>query len=256
MKNITVILTLLLSSFVLFYYFSKNNSKKTEPFSANTTTLVVGTNAEYPPFAYIKNDTIIGFDIDLIKEIAQRLDKKIEIKDMPFDVLIPEIQRGSVDLIAAGMTPSPEREKEVIFTKCYFTGDPLVIVSPKEEPLRTIDDLTDKKIVVNEGYTADYYMTDIKGPELVRLPAPAAAFLALESKRVDAYVAARSTIASFFEQDTSDKYVTTEIPKTEEKYALAVSPHAAELTPKINQLIDEIKKDGTFDKLKKKWNIE
>ncbi|HBS48327.1 TPA: basic amino acid ABC transporter substrate-binding protein [Candidatus Dependentiae bacterium] len=249
MKKILFVLGLSIVFFSSWYLFK--HGKKTN----SNDVIIVGTNAEYPPFSFVKNDTIVGFDIDIISEICKRLGKKIIIKDMPFDVLIPEIQRGSINLIAAGMTPTEERAKEVIFTQCYFVGDPLVIISPSNKSLTKIDQLFGKEVIVNEGYTADFYMTSFKEIKLKRLQTPAAAFLALDAGRADAYVVARSTVSSFFKQYGNEKFIVTSIPNTEEKYAIAVSPCNSDLLPKLNNILDDMKKDGTLDQLKQKWGL-
>jgi len=251
MKRFVAFIIIGCSLGVLWYFSYKSASN-----SSDENILVVGTNAEYPPFTYVENDTIIGFDIDLINEVAIRIGKKIIIKDMPFDVLIPEVQRGTISVIAAGLTPTPEKKKEVLFSECYFDGDPLVIISSGAKPLKTIESLTGKDVVVNEGYTADFYMSAIKGPVIKRFPAPAASFLALQSGRADAYVAARSTVKPFFKQYGTDQFSVAEIPGTEEKYALAISPRDGDLVGKINSVINEMQKDGTIEQLKNKWDLK
>src|SRR5437016_11928204 len=65
-------------------------------------TLIVGTNAEFPPFAFYQERKIVGFDITVLNEIARRLGKKVSIKDLPFDALIPEIQLNKIHLIIGG----------------------------------------------------------------------------------------------------------------------------------------------------------
>jgi len=218
-------------------------------------TIIVGTNAEFAPFTFVKNDIVVGFDIDVITEVAKRLGKKIEIKDMPFDILIPEIQRGSIHVIAAGLTPTPKKEKVVRFSTCYFSDDPLTIISLKSNPLRTIEELTDKDVIVNDGYTADFYMSEIKGPNLKRLPTPATAFQALQSGRADAFVTALSTTSPYFRQYGSNQFEITPIKDTEERYAIAVAPSYADLVPLINNVLDAMMKDGTIDQLKKRWEL-
>jgi len=250
MKRIVIVLMIGFGLGIVWYMLHKPAQVSSQEL------LVVGTNAEYPPFTYVENDTIIGFDIDLIKEVTKRLGKKIELKDMPFDVLIPEISRGTIQIIAAGLTPTPEKEQEVRFTSCYVTGDPLVIISPVDKPLLTVDALADKDVIVNEGYTADFYMSSIKGPKLKRLSAPATSFLALQSGRANAYVAARSTVGPFFKQYGTEQFSVAEIPGTEEKYAFAVSPQDADLVPKINALLDAMKQDGTIEQFKVKWGLK
>ena len=158
--------------------------------------LIVGTNAEFPPFSFIENKTIIGFDIDVAKEVAKRLDQPIEWKDMPFDALIPDTILGRVDFVAAGMSYTEERAKRVLFTKPYLTEDPLVILSASEQPLG-LDDLNNKTVVVIEGFTADLLMSSKNGFNLIRLPAQADGFMAIKSGRADAFVTAKSTVDLF-----------------------------------------------------------
>ena len=75
--------------------------------------LVVGTNAEFAPFSFREGNKIVGFDIDIAREVCQRLGKEMELKDMPFDALLPELTLGSVHFVAAGMSCTEERAKRV-----------------------------------------------------------------------------------------------------------------------------------------------
>ncbi|MBU4269835.1 transporter substrate-binding domain-containing protein [Candidatus Dependentiae bacterium] len=246
-KKIILISTIILL-FSSYYFFNKNTNK------INDEILIIGTNAEYQPFSFVKNNKISGFDISLIKKICKNLSKKFELKDLPFDVLIPEIQRNSIDIIAAGMTPTKERENVLCFSKCYFAGDPLVIVSNKNNPFKTVDELTDKNVIVNDGYTADFYVSSISNINVIRLSNPASAFLALESGKAQAYVAAKSTVTPYLKQYDKN-FILNIIPNTEEKYALAISRKNKNLIPQINSCIDQMEKDGTLTKLKEKWGL-
>ena len=218
-------------------------------------TIIVGTNSEYPPFSFIKNDQIIGFDIDLVKEVVNRLDKKIEIKDMPFTALIPETQLGQIHVIATGLSPTALRAKRLLFTKPYLTGGPLLIISRADAPLKTILELTNKDVIVNEGFTADFFMSDIQGPHLVKLKAPAEAFLALQNKRADAFVSSQASVTPFFDKYGKEQFSITVIPKTEEIVALAISKKFPKLLEQIEKVLEELKEDGTIEQLKQKWNL-
>ena len=215
--------------------------------------IIVGTNTEYAPFSFQENNTITGFDIDLIQEVAKRLGKTIEFQDMPFDALIPALQIGAIHVIAAGITPTPERAQRIIFTKPYLQNDPLLIVSNTAKPLTTIDQLRTKKVGVNEGFTADYFMSKIEGPELIRFASAMELFMALESDRVDAIVAARNSIQPLIAHYGAQKFLATTIPDTSDEYALAISLHYPELLEPIQKTLDQIAIDGTLDALKKKW---
>lgn len=258
----TVILALIASIVAAWYFANKtqNTITKSEP----SNLLIVGTNAEYPPFSLMHNDAITGFDIDLIKEIAQRTGKKIELHDMPFDALVPALQAGTIQVIAAGISPTPERAQRVLFTKPYLNGDQLVIVSPAHTPIENLDKLIDEKalnVAVNEGFTADYYLSDYfkaepRAPNIIRFATALESFMALNSSRAQAFIAAQNTVKPFIEQYGPDKFNVVPIANTSDEYALAISKKYPELLPIIQNALDEIIQDGTLEQLKKKWKLD
>lgn len=218
--------------------------------------LIVGTESNFPPFACKDGGELVGFDIDVVKEVAKRLGKTIEFKDMNFEALLPQVQLGAIEVIAAGMTPTPEREKIVSFTEPYIIGDPLVIVTLADSDTKDLDDLKKgKRVVVNQGYTADFYMSKIEGPELIRLETPAEAFLSLQQGRADAYVTAKNTLAPFFKKRDAEGFERKIIPGTDESTALIVSKKYPELLRDIQGALHQMERDGTMQTLKKKWDI-
>lgn len=219
--------------------------------------LIVGTETNFPPFSLKKDGEITGFDIDLVKEVAKRLHKKVEFQDMSFEALIPQAQLGSVHLIAAGMTPTENRAEKVFFTKPYIVSDSLLIVAPVEKlDVGSLEALKQgKRVVVNQGYTSDLFMSSVEGPELIRLETPAEAFLALDQNRADAFVTARNTLTPFFRVHDEKKYVTIPIPETTEQTAMIVSKKYPELLKEVQSALDAIEADGTMHALKMKWGI-
>ena len=91
-------------------------------------TLTLGTNAAFPPFEYVDGKNIVGFDITMGEKIAKTAGKKLEIMDMAFDSLIPALQSGTIDFIAAGMSVTEERKKNVDFSVPYFASEQVIIV--------------------------------------------------------------------------------------------------------------------------------
>ena len=215
-------------------------------------TLTVGTNAEFPPFTYIESGQFVGFDIDIAKEVAKRLNHDIAWKDMPFDALIPEIVLGHVDFVAAGISYTEERSKRVLFTKSYLSGDPLVIFS--KEPL-ALSDLPGKTVVVVEGFTADLFLSEQTGITPLRLPTQADAFLAVKNGRADAFVTAKTTADAFSLQHKGGPFYATPLPGTGETCALVIPKSKPELLLSIQAALDAMEADGTMDKLKKQWNL-
>ena len=90
--------------------------------------LKLGTNAAFPPFEYVEGKNIVGFDITMGQKIAKNTDMKLEVVDMAFDSLIPALQSGTIDFIAAGMSVTEERKKNVDFSVPYFASEQVIIV--------------------------------------------------------------------------------------------------------------------------------
>jgi polar amino acid transport system substrate-binding protein len=220
-------------------------------------TVIVGTNAEFQPFSFKENDTIVGFDIDVITEIFKRLDKKLIIKDMPFDALIPEIQLGNIHVIAAGMTPTPERAQRTLFTDPHLTSDSLAIISLKNKPINSVQELKNKTVVVNEGYTADTYISEQPNINVMRISSSAVSdgILALNSNRADAFITALHPMKPYFNMFGTDEFIITPIPNTQEASAFAISKHYPELRDYIQVTLNRMQEDGTLDVLKKKWGL-
>ena len=245
-----IALALAASMAALWYYALKN------PTDTSNHVLVVGTNAEYYPFSFIRDGAFTGFDIDLVETLAQRLNKKISIKDMSFDALIPEAQLGSIDIIAAGLTPTEQRAQRILFTKPYITSDPLMIITnAKNSSINGVADLKGKSVVVNEGFTADFYASKLPEIQLTRLATTTESFLSLQSGRSDAFISAKSAVKPFFEKYSTNEYKIIPIEGTSDSYALALSKKAADLLPVVQAELDAMEADGTLAQLKKKWGF-
>ena len=91
-------------------------------------TIVMGTNAEFEPFEYMDGDEVIGFDVEVAKEIAADMKKNLKIENMNFDSLITALVSGKVDMIIAGMTITDERKQNVDFSDSYYTSTQVIII--------------------------------------------------------------------------------------------------------------------------------
>jgi|GEM_PF-206100 len=250
-KAVWLLGALIAASGILFLY--QDHRIKTD--AAQRALLIVGTSAEYQPFTFIQDDRIIGFEIEIAQEIVNRLDKNIQLYDMPFDTLIPEAQLGNIQLIAAGLTPTPERAEQLLFTEPYLINDPLVVITKKPFSIQSLKDLVGKRVVVNEGYTADFYMTKQENIILRRMTTPANAMAALEHEAVDAFVTARNCAKHCTNHNGIYKFNMFTIPSTNESYSLAIAKKHAKLLPDISKALNGLKQDGTLQKLKQKWHI-
>ncbi len=247
----TVFISLVIYTVLQFASPAKEIQKKQEA----DKTLIVGTSADFPPFATIKESKIVGFDIDIAKTVAAKLGKVMVLKDMPFTALISQIQLGKIQIIAAGMTATPQRAKRVLFTEPYLTGDSLIIITLAKNKVDNLDALNGKEVIVNDGYTADTYMASIEGPILRRLKSPAQAFLAIKSGRAFAFVTAQTTVKPFFDKYGKKEFNIYPIANTDDTYSIAISMKYPELQLPIQRALDEMEKDGTIENLKKKWKL-
>lgn len=98
--------------------------------------LVLGTSADFAPYEFHKmvngKDTILGFDVALAKKIAEEMDKELVIKDMDFNSLLNELNNGTVDFVAAGLSPDEERKKQVDFSDPYYSGEQCCIIRKED----------------------------------------------------------------------------------------------------------------------------
>ncbi|MBQ2347813.1 MAG: transporter substrate-binding domain-containing protein, partial [Clostridia bacterium] len=129
--------------------------------------LVMATNASFPPYEYYENETIVGIDAEVAALIADKLGMELEIKDMEFGSIIGAVQTGSVDMGMAGMTVTEDRLVTVDFSDTYATAVQVVIVKEGSE-IQSVDDLTGKKIGVQENTTGDIYASEDFGEENIK----------------------------------------------------------------------------------------
>ena len=148
-KFLTVALAGVLAASMLFTGCSKKEESKVPD------KLIVGTNAEFPPFEYMNDKKQPdGFDIAMIKEIGKRMDKKVEIQNMEFKSLIGAMESDSINTIIAGMTKTKERQKSVDFSDSYYTSNQAIILK-KDSKIKKLSQLEGKKVGVQEGTTGD-----------------------------------------------------------------------------------------------------
>ncbi|MGC9322444.1 MAG: basic amino acid ABC transporter substrate-binding protein [Kosmotogaceae bacterium] len=212
---------------------------------------VVGTSADFPPFEYVENGEFVGFDIDLIKAIAEEMRFEIEIRDMSFDSLIAALVSGNLDLVVSGMTITSEREEVVSFSKPYWTADQSVVV--REDSEMTLTVLFGKhNIGVQTGTTGDLWVeenlveTKILTGNFKRYDTYVLAMTDLINKNIDAIVL-DAPVAEGFAKVRPVKIVG--IIKTYEDYGIAVNKANKQLLELINEGISRLEESGKLNEL-------
>jgi polar amino acid transport system substrate-binding protein len=215
-------------------------------------TLVMGTNATFPPYEFTDdNGNIVGIDAEIAAAVAEKLGMKLEIKDMEFESLLTAVQSGSIDIVLAGMTVTDERKESVNFTDSYATGIQVIIVK-EDSKIASVDDLEGKIIGVQTGTTGDLYCTGDYGQENVKqYNNGALAVAALQNGQVDCVVIDNEPAKNFVAANKGLKILDTEY--ITEDYAAAIAKNNTKLLTDVNAAMAELKADGTIDKIINKY---
>ena len=247
---------------------STTGSAAEESQNAGKDTLVMATNATFPPYEYVDGEEYKGIDIEisqaiaddlgmkLHQAIADDLGMKLQVDDMDFDSIIPAITTGKADMSLAGMTVTEDRKKNVNFSDSYATGVQVIIV-PEDSDITGPDDLSDKLIGVQQGTTGDIYCSDT--PEnggygedhVVAYQNGASAVQALKTGKVDAVVIDNEPAKAFVAENEGLKILDTEY--ITEDYAIAIAKDNTELLDKVNTSLKKLKEDGTVQSIIDKY---
>lgn len=219
-------------------------------------TLVMATNATFPPYEFVENGDYKGIDVEIANAIADKLGMTLEIQDVEFGSIIGGVQSGKYDMGVAGMTVTDERLESVNFSDSYATGVQVVIVK-EDSDIKTIDDLTGKKIGVQQDTTGDIYASDTVenggfGEENVtRYNKGADAVQALSTGKVDAVIIDNEPAKSFVAANDGLKILETKY--VEESYAICIAKENAELLEKVNNALSELKAEGKIKEIIDKY---
>lgn len=215
--------------------------------------LVVGTSADYPPYEFHKEidgkDTIVGFDIDIAKEIAKDMGVEVEIKDMDFDGLLVASQAGKVDLVIAGMNPTPEREENADFSDIYYKAENCFIVRKGDESkIKSAEDIKGLKIGVQKGSIQEGYAQDnFKDSEIKSLAKVTDLILDLNSNKIDAILV--NTPVAETNCNKNDTLGMSEYSITDMQVgaAIAMKKNSTELKEAVNKSIKRLQDEGKID---------
>jgi polar amino acid transport system substrate-binding protein len=219
--------------------------------------LTVCTDAPYPPFEYQDETTNewTGFDMDVVREIAAGIGEGLELSVtvQPFDGIWLAPKAGTCDMVASAMTITEERQANALFTDGYFDADQSLLVRAEDkDALTSLESLAGKTIAVQTGTTGETYAQEnAKDATLKSFDEPAAMFLALEGKQVDAILQDLPVNAERALKDTNSALTAT-FP-TGEQYGFAVSQDNTALADALNAGIAELKDNGKYDEIYAKY---
>ncbi|WP_157151062.1 basic amino acid ABC transporter substrate-binding protein [Brachyspira sp. SAP_772] len=216
--------------------------------------LYVGTNAEYPPFEYLdENGNVVGFDVELINEISKIIGKKIEIKDMTFDGLIPALEAKTIDILIAGITATESRKKVINFSKPYFESQQAIVVKEDNNTITNFDSLNNTYTVgVVLGYVGDVALTESKKVDKIeRFNRTADTIVALQNGKIDAAIMDHPIAVGYIKNNEGLKAIKTDLSIQE--LCIGFRKEDIKLLEDVNNALDTLKENGKYDELVKKY---
>ncbi len=232
-------------------------------------TLVMATNAAFPPYEYKDGNKFAGIDIEIAQAIAEKLGMELEIADVDFGAIIGGVQSGKYDFGMAGMTVSEERKKSVDFSNTYATGVQVIIVK-EDSQYNSLEDFfelnengdftatkSDVKIGVQQDTTGDIYSSSpleeggFGEDHVIRYKTGADAVQALVTGKISAVIIDNEPAKAFVAANPGLKIL--DAPYAEEEYAICVAKNNKELLDKINKALEELTADGTIKSIIDKY---
>ncbi|UQY45512.1 arginine ABC transporter substrate-binding protein [Mixta hanseatica] len=219
-------------------------------------TIRFATEASYPPFEFVDaNNKIMGFDVDLANALCKEMNATCTFTNQAFDSLIPSLKFRRFDAVMAGMDITPEREKQVLFSKPYYDNSALFIA--QKAKVADVAALKGKRVGVQNGTTHQKYLTD-KHSDITTVPYDSYqnAILDLKNGRIDAVFGDTAVVNEWLKQNQNLAAVGEKV--TDKAYfgtglGIAVRQGNSALQEKLNAALDKVKADGTWKTIYSKW---
>lgn len=244
-------------------------------------TLVMATNAAFPPYEFKTGDKIEGIDAEIAAAIAEKLGMTLKIEDVDFGAVLTGVSEGKYDMGMAGITVNDTRKKTMDFSITYATGVQVIIVNDGSA-IATLNDIwnfdengdpvslknPDIKVGVQQDTTGDIYSSSaikgwgfndlnedesIKVDRVIRYKTGADAVAALKSGKVDCVIIDNEPAKSFVKANEGIHILEGDNEYAIEDYAICVKKGNTELLEKINKALEELKDDGTIDGIINKY---
>lgn len=217
--------------------------------------LVAGVKDSLPPFGYVDEKTrqIVGYDIDFVKAIADKMGVKLELKPVTSASRMPQLLEGNIDIIAATMTNTPERAKQIDFSDTYFaTGQKFLT---KKGTVKTLADLAGKKIGTAKGSTSEQNVAKaIPTATVLSFDDYPQAFLALQQGKVFAVTTDESILAGILgKAPNKAQFEIPDVQISDEPYGLGMRKGDKAFVDFVNATLLEMEKSGQAKQIFEKW---
>lgn len=220
----------------------------------STTTVRVATDATFPPFEIVDETTkeLTGFDVELMKAIAEKAGLQLEWSNLPFDSVLAGLAQCQFDLAIAAITITDDRKQQMLFSDPYINAGQIVVIRKGDESIKSKDDLAGKTVAAQLGTTGEIEARKIPNVNYKPYDTYDLAFLDLANGQVDAVIADYPTALGFIGQNP-EKLTTVGEVFTDESYGIAVCKNREDLIAPLNAALAELKSQGMIAELEMKW---
>jgi polar amino acid transport system substrate-binding protein len=215
-------------------------------------TLKAGVKFDTPPFGFLddKNEPA-GFDLDLVRKIAEKLGVKVEFVKVTSPTRVPLLVSGNVDLVAASMTHTRDRDKTIDFSITYYTGGQSLMV-PADSTITGLKDLDGKQVAVQQGTTLEKNIAAAAPKaKVVAFKDYNSAWLALAQGRVDALTGSLNILQGFQKENPKFKIVGELF--SVEPFGIGIRQGDSELRDAVNFALQDLWTSGEYTALYRKW---
>ena len=217
--------------------------------------LVLGLDLDFPPMGYMNDEgEVVGFDIDVAREVCRRLNIELVTQGIDWDEKEDDLNSGRIDCIWNGFSITPARDESMNLSDPYMKNEMIVVVSG-ESSLKALRDLKGCRVGVQSGSTAQEIL---EKSEIYAEVTPVLydtvvlALKELDEGKIDAAVV-DSIVAYNYILSSPAKYFVLSDSLGEEEYAVGFRKEDRKLRDRIQEIINEMKTDGTLGEISKEW---
>lgn len=211
----------------------------------------VANSGVYPPFEWVENGKLVGFDIDLSNLIAKQFGVKADIQVIDFKGLIAALKSGKTDLLISAITYTKERAEQVAFSKPYYPTAMAVIVRKSDSELSSRKDLAGEKLGAEMGTTGDRAARAVPGAHTNTYDTLMLAMKDLQNGRLDAVISTLPPAQYLIHGNFHDLKIGYRY--NEGYVAIAMRPRERKLIAAVDQALDHLKSSGKMRELEVKW---
>lgn len=222
--------------------------------------IVVGLDDSFPPMGFKdEKNEIVGFDIDLAKEVAKRLGREVEFKAIDWNSKEAELKSGRVDILWNGLDITDKRKENMLFSEPYMDNRQIVFVAKNGKvAVASEADLAGKTIGTQSGGTTEEYFEnkpELKASmkEVKYYPDYINAFMDLENGRLDAVVGDEIIGRYYISKHPDEIQAIDTVIGTVSQFGIAFRKDDQKLRDEVQKVFDEMKADGTVAKISEKW---